>query len=434
MKKILSIILSLITVISVFTMTSTAYAASKPAAPKGVTTKVVSYSQVKVSWKKVSKAKGYYVRYATSKNGKYKSLKVGSSAASKTVTGLSPNTKYYFKVAAYNKAGTGKNSSIVSRTTTTRALAQKQQTNSQKTTFNFSESKYVFIQSNAIYYASSMGATNHKVLTLEKGHAYGDLAIKGNYIYYVDHTEGWLYRIKFDGTNKSYVTWVSDSYEDLNYSLSYIIYGDYIYFVESKYEYFDSEPYFKDSYKLYRCKLDGKSRTYMTTVSSRFIYAYNGALYYTKGSKLGYYKKGTYYTKSLSKSLTGCEFCGMDYSKIYFTKNKQDNYSSKIQLYYVDTKNFKVTSAKTIPVLDPIHDMIAYKNNAYISTGTGAGNGFGVVSTSNKANYNSYYSKYHMLIDGGNCLGFYKNYVCGIDLPDYENFNKTKIVKLAKCG
>lgn len=59
--------------------------------------------QVTVKWNKVSGAKGYQIRYSTSKNfSSYKSVYVKSgSTLSKTITGLSTSKTYYFKVRAY---------------------------------------------------------------------------------------------------------------------------------------------------------------------------------------------------------------------------------------------------------------------------------------------------------------------------------------------
>ncbi len=59
-------------------------------------------NSVKVSWKKVSKASGYVIRYATNKDFKNaKSLNVKSNK--KTIKSLKTKKTYYFKVRAYKK-------------------------------------------------------------------------------------------------------------------------------------------------------------------------------------------------------------------------------------------------------------------------------------------------------------------------------------------
>ena len=69
-----------------------------------VTVKVSSSSEVKVSWNKVSGAKGYQVYRATSSKGSYSKIKT-TSATSFTNTGLAANKTYYYKVRSYRKVG-----------------------------------------------------------------------------------------------------------------------------------------------------------------------------------------------------------------------------------------------------------------------------------------------------------------------------------------
>ena len=75
-----------------------------PAAPS-LTATVVSGSQINLAWNGVSGACGYlvdeWVNGAWSQIGSY-----GSGVTGCSVAGLSPNTTYYFDVAAYNSAGT----------------------------------------------------------------------------------------------------------------------------------------------------------------------------------------------------------------------------------------------------------------------------------------------------------------------------------------
>ncbi len=71
--------------------------------PNKVKASAKGTSSVKVSWKSVKGASGYYVYQSDKKNGKYKkvaTVKNGSST-SKTVNSLSLNKTYYFKIKAY---------------------------------------------------------------------------------------------------------------------------------------------------------------------------------------------------------------------------------------------------------------------------------------------------------------------------------------------
>ncbi|MFR1520607.1 MAG: fibronectin type III domain-containing protein, partial [Eubacterium sp.] len=83
-------------------------------APSGLKTTVVYTATAKLAWNKVSGASGYYVyKYSGGKYKKAYTIK-GKSTTNCTVTGLSPGTKYYYCVAAYNSSKTGSRSSSLS--------------------------------------------------------------------------------------------------------------------------------------------------------------------------------------------------------------------------------------------------------------------------------------------------------------------------------
>jgi sugar lactone lactonase YvrE len=85
-------------------------------------TEAVIASGFNASWAAVAGATGYRMDVSTDSafgsfvNG-YQNLDVGA-ATSRTLSGLSPNTTYYYRVRAYNAAGTGANSSTITVTTT----------------------------------------------------------------------------------------------------------------------------------------------------------------------------------------------------------------------------------------------------------------------------------------------------------------------------
>lgn len=74
-----------------------------------VTLKSAKKKNLKVSWKKVSGAKGYQIRYATNKSFKNsKTASVSSSSNYKTFTKLTSGKRYYVKVRAYTTDSKGK--------------------------------------------------------------------------------------------------------------------------------------------------------------------------------------------------------------------------------------------------------------------------------------------------------------------------------------
>ncbi len=64
-------------------------------------------TSVTIKWNKDTKATGYKIYMATSKNGKYKQIKkvTNKNTTSYTKTGLSSSKTYYFKVLSYKKSG-----------------------------------------------------------------------------------------------------------------------------------------------------------------------------------------------------------------------------------------------------------------------------------------------------------------------------------------
>lgn len=107
MKKILSVILSLVICIAMFP--GQAFAAGGLSVPGKLTAKVTADKNVTVSWSRVSNAKGYKVYRAASREGEdyrytsYKCIKTVSSKNTVKYTDktVKPGKKYFYKVKAY---------------------------------------------------------------------------------------------------------------------------------------------------------------------------------------------------------------------------------------------------------------------------------------------------------------------------------------------
>ncbi len=78
-----------------------------PASPTGIIARTDGFNAIKVSWNAVPEAKGYEVYCSTTKAGTYSRIYTTSSASVLTYThsGLSANKTYYYKVRAYQTAG-----------------------------------------------------------------------------------------------------------------------------------------------------------------------------------------------------------------------------------------------------------------------------------------------------------------------------------------
>ena len=107
MKKILSITLSLLIVMTSMSFVTTAFAASKLP-----TTSITSLSSkdngFTVKWKKKAKITGYQIQYSTSSKFSKKSTKTvkvkKAKTASKKITDLKSSKKYYVRVRTYKNS------------------------------------------------------------------------------------------------------------------------------------------------------------------------------------------------------------------------------------------------------------------------------------------------------------------------------------------
>jgi hypothetical protein len=90
-----------------------------PAAPSKLTARANSQTQIDLTWlDNANNETGYFVeRSATGTSGWTRVATLGAGMKSYADTGLTRNTKYYYRVQAYNGAGSSPYSSIVSTTT-----------------------------------------------------------------------------------------------------------------------------------------------------------------------------------------------------------------------------------------------------------------------------------------------------------------------------
>lgn len=149
-----------------------------------------SYNSVKISWKKVAGASGYYIYRSTSKNGTYK--KIGTvtkgSTLSYKVTKLTTGKTYYYKVCAYRKVKSKKYSGSKSAAMEGKALLGKVSItkNSYKSGKAALQWKTVKGASGYEIYRSTNKTTGYtKVKTLSKsGKSWSNSGLSGGKTYY----------------------------------------------------------------------------------------------------------------------------------------------------------------------------------------------------------------------------------------------------------
>lgn len=88
-----------------------------PAKVEGVKTSNIAVNSVTISWNKTNNTSGYHVYNYNSATKESLYLGTVYDSTSFTHAGLSPNTLYEYYVVAFNSAGAGKNSAVISATT-----------------------------------------------------------------------------------------------------------------------------------------------------------------------------------------------------------------------------------------------------------------------------------------------------------------------------
>lgn len=94
-----------------------------------------NYNTIKLTWDKVNYATGYTIKYATSKNGTYKTLATVNTT-SYSATGLNVGQTYYFKVYTRFKDSTGNHAAGATTTSAYTVVGKPKSLAVSKTTYN----------------------------------------------------------------------------------------------------------------------------------------------------------------------------------------------------------------------------------------------------------------------------------------------------------
>ncbi len=90
-----------------------------PAAPRSLTAKAVSASQIELQWIGVTGAENYVIERSTSANGAFEVIGNSAAKAGFSDAGLSASTAYYYRVYATNSGGNSGYSNVANATTQT---------------------------------------------------------------------------------------------------------------------------------------------------------------------------------------------------------------------------------------------------------------------------------------------------------------------------
>lgn len=128
MKRLLSITLAIITILSSICICTNVFAKQKSVASTEIVKLFSTEDRIKIKWKKIEKSSGYQIQIATSKDFKKGSKKYNikkGTATSKTVTKLKSDKKYYARIRAYRIVNDKKVYSAWSKTKSIKTATEK---------------------------------------------------------------------------------------------------------------------------------------------------------------------------------------------------------------------------------------------------------------------------------------------------------------------
>lgn len=180
MKRLLSVILSLVMIFSIIPMN--AFGASKLPAPTVTLSNVSSTGKIKVSWTKVSGAYVYEVYRATSKNGTYKNM-ITKSSTSYINTSATAGKTYYYKVRAVSSGGTKGSFSSAKYRTCDLTRPEVRASNSSKGYPKLTWGKITGAESYKVYRATSKTGT-YKLMKTTTSKSYTNTSAESGKTYY----------------------------------------------------------------------------------------------------------------------------------------------------------------------------------------------------------------------------------------------------------
>lgn len=348
---------------------------SKIGTPTMSSAKTVSASSIKVSWKKVSGAQGYYLYRATAKDGTYTLVHTitSGSTVSKTDTGLNPGTTYYYKVRAYCS---GKATSSYSGYKYAKTKAQKvvgdytlheKVYNAQNwNSFNFDGNTFVYMNYTDDYlYVSRNGHLGEAKKLVYTGFT-ESVYVDGDYAYYVNYETQAIYKVNLStGSQSVFCSAKSNVYRQLICRDS----GN-TYYRENL---FDDYGYLSET-RIYKVNSSGSQsvlRSESTGIPSS-IYVNNGYLAYLNGENY-------YCTVDMGNGYYGCatiegeQYYGTFGDWIYTGEVVGEG---KIRIHKTNVDEMYYTETVQTIQFDEYPIIMVYDGVVAATTSTGAGAGF----------------------------------------------------------
>ena len=403
-KRILAVIFSMIFIIMAFPAGVNAEEALK--APT-VQYKILNHDKVSLRWNKIDGAESYYIYKRNDETGKYiKKYEVTSNAV--TLKKLSPDTEYSYAVVAVKDGVQSKSSN--------------------KVTFTTPSEWYYFYKTG---YNEDHGYRQHydgsgkEESDIAYNITYGVRIYHHGWIYYTDianerdrladdYTSSALYRVKNDGTEKTFLSfindgqWVSEKIEINNGSvfiLSQVYAPLELYFGDE----YDVCIYPVDECELFRLDLDNSEAERKDLYSAHNVYDY-GTIYISK------YIADFIVTDD---SIYYIEFTGAEVDSMY--KSDTGEWDQCYKLYKM---NIDGTAVKYIADIDNCSDLLAMYNNYIYYTTKNDEHSINRLSLNSGVSEQIFYCSDKKISDGGiefiNGYFYIKARNFNYDIRDYE--------------
>ena len=302
--------------------------------------------------------------------------------------------------------------------------SQKQQYNSQCTTFNYRGNKTVKIAYDInsgkfkAYYSESLTKKGKEIFTTDE---YTGVAIKGNYVFYACPEKGKIVRRKLNGKGaKTIIKVKKNKYARINF----IICGSHL--IYNLMEYKSGE--YKSS-KLYCATTKGENKKLIAKNVTSDMYMYKNMLYFLKGKDIMRYdfREKTLKRRYVGLDVTNARLLGMENNILYigYPKGEQLN---KMNFFRADVDKQKFWKFESAECGALIYKALVCENKPCLITMRSEGNYFAAVK-GEKADFQTYRSKYEV---GGNNLGYWKNNIVLDNLTNDGNFSLKKYVVMVK--
>lgn len=138
-------------------------------------------------------------------------------------------------------------------------------------------------------------------------------------------------------------------------------------------------------------------------------YDYNATQHISYNNRVVRYDLITNQAETLAADFEGRKIVALFDNCLYSTSQSNVGYDEQYTIFKMDLSTLKETKLASFITEEPVHDLLIDEDRVFVSTGTGGGNGFGVLKGEKLDYHNQDVLNYDGLL--GEEMGFYKTYI-----------------------